>query len=204
LGRRGSNEVAIASGRARAVHRRSSSRVFRRRKEAQALAQSSNEVVEFANSLVDGEGAMSEADVDKVLAFARERGYGTEPSDERPVPVPALRIMQVGMANRGRFVTVDSTLLLKADEVAYAEVPARLLKEVVDRQFEDSLIVEVLDYIDADPWVICVSRWEARTKDGMAVGVRSVDAYEVEDGKIKRSGGGYRDLQAAQTALLAE
>jgi hypothetical protein len=110
--------------------------VFRRRKEAQALAQSSNEVVEFANSLLDGEGAMSEADVDKLLAFARERGYGTEPSDERPVPVPALRIMQVGIANRGRFVTVDSTLLLKADEVAYAEVPARLLKEVVDRQFQ--------------------------------------------------------------------
>jgi hypothetical protein len=79
---------------------------------------------------------MSEADVDKVLAFGRERGYGTEPSDERPVPVPALRIMQVGIANRGRFVTVDSTLLLKADEVAYAEVPARLLKEVVDRQFQ--------------------------------------------------------------------
>ncbi len=69
----------------------------------------------------------------------------------------------------------------------------------------DSLIAEVLDYIDADPWVICVSRWEARTQDGMAVEVRSVDAYQVEDGKIKRSWGGYPDLQAAQTALgLAE
>jgi ketosteroid isomerase-like protein len=69
----------------------------------------------------------------------------------------------------------------------------------------DSLVVEVLDYIDADPWVICVSRWEARTKDGMAVEVRSVDAYEVEDRKIKRSWGGYSDLRAAQTALgLAE
>jgi ketosteroid isomerase-like protein len=69
----------------------------------------------------------------------------------------------------------------------------------------DSLIAEVLDYIDADPWVICVSRWEARTKDGMVVEVRSVDAYQVEDGKIKRSWGGYPDLQTAQTALgLAE
>jgi ketosteroid isomerase-like protein len=65
----------------------------------------------------------------------------------------------------------------------------------------DSLTVEVLDYIDADPWVICVSRWEAQAKEGLAVEVRSVDAYEVEDAKIKRSWGGYPDLQAAQTAL---
>jgi ketosteroid isomerase-like protein len=65
----------------------------------------------------------------------------------------------------------------------------------------DSLTAEVLDYIDADRWVICVSRWEARTKDGMAVEVRSVDAYEVEDGRIKRSWGGYLDLRAAQDAL---
>jgi ketosteroid isomerase-like protein len=65
----------------------------------------------------------------------------------------------------------------------------------------DSLTAEVLDYIDADPWVICVSRWEARTKGGMAVEVRSVDAYEVKDGKIKRSWGGYPDLHAAQIAL---
>jgi uncharacterized protein (DUF2237 family) len=33
-------------------------------------------------------------------------------------------------------------------------------------------VVEVLDYVDADPWVICVSRWQARTKDEMAVEVR--------------------------------
>jgi ketosteroid isomerase-like protein len=67
----------------------------------------------------------------------------------------------------------------------------------------DSLTVEVLDYIDADPWVICASRWEARTKDGMAVEVRSADAHEVVDGKIKRTWGGYPDLQAAQAALGA-
>jgi ketosteroid isomerase-like protein len=65
----------------------------------------------------------------------------------------------------------------------------------------DSLTAEVLDYVDVDPWVVCVSRWEAKTKDGMAVEVRSVDAYEVEDGRIKRSWGGYRDLQAARDAL---
>jgi ketosteroid isomerase-like protein len=65
----------------------------------------------------------------------------------------------------------------------------------------DSLTAEVLDYIDADPWVICVSRWEAKTRDGLAVEVRSVDAYEVENGRIKRSWGGYPDLNAARGAL---
>jgi ketosteroid isomerase-like protein len=65
----------------------------------------------------------------------------------------------------------------------------------------DSLTVEVLDYLDAHPWVICVSRWEAQTKDGLAVEVRSVDAYQVEDGRIKRSWGGHPDLKAAQDAL---
>jgi ketosteroid isomerase-like protein len=68
----------------------------------------------------------------------------------------------------------------------------------------DSLTAEVLDYIEADPWVICVSRWEAQTKDGMTVEVRSVDAYEVEDGKIRRSWGGYPDLRTARSDLGLE
>jgi ketosteroid isomerase-like protein len=68
----------------------------------------------------------------------------------------------------------------------------------------DSLTVEVIDYIDADPWVICVSRWHARTKDGMTVDVRSVDAYEVESGRIKRSWGGYPDLLTARADLGLE
>ena len=68
----------------------------------------------------------------------------------------------------------------------------------------DSLTVEVLDYVDADPWVICVSRWQAQTKDGLTVEVRSVDAYEVEDGRIRRSWGGYPDLGTAQGDLGLE
>jgi ketosteroid isomerase-like protein len=68
----------------------------------------------------------------------------------------------------------------------------------------DSLTVDVLDYTDADPWVICVSRWEAQTKDGMAIDVRSVDAYQVEDGTITRSWGGYPNLRAARDALGLE
>jgi ketosteroid isomerase-like protein len=65
----------------------------------------------------------------------------------------------------------------------------------------DSLTAEVLDYIDADPWVICVCRWEAQTRDGLSVEVRSVDAYEVANGRIERAWGGYRDLGAARDAL---
>jgi ketosteroid isomerase-like protein len=66
----------------------------------------------------------------------------------------------------------------------------------------DSLTAEVLDYIDADPWVICVTRWRAQSKgSGIEVEVRSVDAYEVEDERIRRSWGGYPDLQKARTAL---
>jgi hypothetical protein len=107
-------------------------RVFKRRKEAQALALASNEVVELANSLIDDDGAIVDGGADKVLAFARERGFDT---DERPIPIAALHALQIGFANRGEFVKVDSTLLLKPDEIACAEVQARLLKEVTDREF---------------------------------------------------------------------
>jgi HIRAN domain len=110
-------------------------RVFRRRKEAQARAQGSAEVVEFARSVVDDDGVISPGDVDRVMAFAGDRGFGTEEIDA-PIPTAALRVLQVGMANRGQFVgRPDSQLLLKPDEDAYVEVAARLLKEVVDREF---------------------------------------------------------------------
>jgi hypothetical protein len=66
----------------------------------------------------------------------------------------------------------------------------------------DSLTAEVLEYIDADPWVICVTRWRAKSKgSGIEVELRSVDAHDVEDGRIKRSWGGYSDLRSAEEAL---
>jgi len=69
----------------------------------------------------------------------------------------------------------------------------------------DSVTAEVLDYIDADPWVICVTRWRAASEgSGMEVEVRSVDAYEVEEGKISRSWGGFPDLLTARDALALE
>ena len=66
----------------------------------------------------------------------------------------------------------------------------------------DSLTAEVLEYVDAEPWIICVSVWRAESKgSGIEVEVRSVDAYEVVDGRIKRSWGGFADLDAAREAL---
>jgi ketosteroid isomerase-like protein len=66
----------------------------------------------------------------------------------------------------------------------------------------DGFKVEVLEFIDADPWVICVTRWRGEGKgSGTPVEVRSVYAYEVKDGKIVRVVGGYPDLTAAQTAI---
>jgi len=68
----------------------------------------------------------------------------------------------------------------------------------------ESVTAEVLDYIDADPWVICVTRWHAEGKgSGMPVEVRSFDAFEVQDGKIARSFGGYSDLAAVKAAIGA-
>jgi ketosteroid isomerase-like protein len=69
----------------------------------------------------------------------------------------------------------------------------------------DSLTCEVLDYIDADPWVICDARWRARGRgSGMEVEVRSADAYEVEGDRVRRSWGGYPDSQTARDALGLE
>ena len=66
----------------------------------------------------------------------------------------------------------------------------------------DSLTAEVLEYIDAGAWVVCDTRWHAQGKgSGMTVDVRSADAYAVEDEKIRRSWGGYPDVQAALDAV---
>jgi ketosteroid isomerase-like protein len=68
----------------------------------------------------------------------------------------------------------------------------------------ETLTAEVLEYIDADPWVICVTRWHAEGKgSGMPVEVRSFDGHEIEDGKVVRSFGGYSDLAAVKNAIGA-
>jgi ketosteroid isomerase-like protein len=69
-----------------------------------------------------------------------------------------------------------------------------------------TLTQEILEYIDADPWVICVTRWHGEGKGSSTpVEVQSVDAFEVTGGVITRSFGGYLDLASARKAIgLAE
>ena len=65
----------------------------------------------------------------------------------------------------------------------------------------DGFAVEILEFIDADPWVICATRWHGEAKgSGMPIEVRSVYACEVKDGKVARVLGGYPDLTADQNA----
>ena len=69
----------------------------------------------------------------------------------------------------------------------------------------DEFGAEVYQYIDADPWVICDTRWYRKSKGGdLPVDVRFADAYEVEDGKILRAIIGYPDVATALEAVRAE
>jgi ketosteroid isomerase-like protein len=70
----------------------------------------------------------------------------------------------------------------------------------------DKFGAEVFEYIDADPWVICDTRWYGEGR-GSAVGVEihQADAYEVRDGKVARTVLAYRDVPTAlQAVALAE
>jgi hypothetical protein len=49
----------------------------------------------------------------------------------------------------------------------------------------DDLGVEVYEYLDDEPYVICDARWYATGQQSqMPVDVRQVDIYEVRDGRI--------------------
>ena len=65
----------------------------------------------------------------------------------------------------------------------------------------DEFGAEVKEYIEADPWVICDTRWY-RTRKGSdeRVEVRFADAYEVKRGKIRRAIIGLRDVETALNA----
>ncbi len=66
----------------------------------------------------------------------------------------------------------------------------------------DEFGAEVHQYIDADPWVICDTRWHGRSKDSNEPSeVRFADAYEVESGKIRRAIIGYADVATALAEL---
>jgi ketosteroid isomerase-like protein len=66
----------------------------------------------------------------------------------------------------------------------------------------DSWTVEVLEYVDADPWVVAEVRWCATGKDsGAPIEFRAAEAYEVKDAQIVRVIAGYPDIATALADL---
>ena len=62
----------------------------------------------------------------------------------------------------------------------------------------DEFGAEVYEYIDADPWVICDTRWHGKAKGSDAhIENRVADAYEVREGKIVRVVMSYPDVATA-------
>ena len=69
----------------------------------------------------------------------------------------------------------------------------------------DEFRTEVFEYVDADPWVICDTRWYGTGKgSGMAIEQRVADAYEVKDGKIVRAFMSHPDVATALEAVGLE
>jgi ketosteroid isomerase-like protein len=63
---------------------------------------------------------------------------------------------------------------------------------------------EVYEYLDADPWVICDTRWHRKARGAeVPVDVHFADAYEVKDGKITRAILGCPSVAAALKATGA-
>jgi hypothetical protein len=68
----------------------------------------------------------------------------------------------------------------------------------------DEFGAEVYEYVDADPWVICDTRWYRKSKGSdQLIAVRFADAYEVKQGRIQRAIIGCQDLTTALEAVRA-
>jgi ketosteroid isomerase-like protein len=66
----------------------------------------------------------------------------------------------------------------------------------------EELGAEVYDFVDADPWVVCDTRWYGRgTGSDVPIDVRGADAYELEDGRVARVIIGYPDPATALRAV---
>lgn len=66
----------------------------------------------------------------------------------------------------------------------------------------DEFGAEVYEYIDADPWVICDTRWHRKGKGAeVSVDVHFSDAYEIKHGKINRAILGCASVAAALEAI---
>ena len=58
--------------------------------------------------------------------------------------------------------------------------------------------VDVEEYVDADPWVVCDMRWRATGKGSTAsIDWRVTDAFKVANGRIVRQIAGFPDVAAA-------
>ncbi|HXB15131.1 MAG TPA: nuclear transport factor 2 family protein [Solirubrobacteraceae bacterium] len=58
--------------------------------------------------------------------------------------------------------------------------------------------VDVVEIVDADPWVVCDMRWRATGRESTAsTDWRLTDAFEVHDGRIIRQIAGFRDVASA-------
>ena len=70
----------------------------------------------------------------------------------------------------------------------------------------DEFKLEVYEYIDADPWVVCDVRWYGTAKGSdLLVDNRVAQAFQVEGGRIVRVIDGYPDVATALQAVgLAE
>jgi len=68
----------------------------------------------------------------------------------------------------------------------------------------DEFGAEVYEYVDADRWVICDTRWYGRSTDSeVPVDQRVADAYQLQDGKIGRAIISYPDVTGALAAVRA-
>ena len=66
----------------------------------------------------------------------------------------------------------------------------------------DEFRPEVYEYIDADPWVVCDTRWYGKSKGSdVPVDVHVADAYEVKGGMIVRAMMSYPDVATAIEAV---
>ena len=69
----------------------------------------------------------------------------------------------------------------------------------------DEFRLEVYEYIDAHPWVVCDVRWYGTAKgSGLLVDNRVAQAFQVEDGRIVRVTDGYPDVATALKAVGLE
>jgi ketosteroid isomerase-like protein len=83
-----------------------------------------------------------------------------------------------------------------------AEVAAGLKRWM---ELFDDWSIEVHEYVDVDPWVVCDLSWRATGRGSeVAVDWRVADAYEVRDGMIVRAIHNFPDVAAALEAVRAE